>query len=130
MNNKPNGEFSPPKSKKNNENTVQFLKKSTSNAWSDPVKSINLVKFPKQYPNNNTVKEDSKVKDLSMSKAWSDPTRSVQLVNDRIPGASGIGRQKQNFGFEGERNQIVSANSKQQARILPKPVTPQKLSCK
>ena len=56
--------------------------------------------------------------------------KSIQLVNDRIPGASGIGRQKQNFGFEGERNQIVSANSKQQARILPKPVTPQKLSCK
>ena len=97
MNNKPNEEFSPPKSKKTNENTIHFMTKSTAaassnnNAWSDPVKSVNLVKFPKQNPNNITVmKEESKVKDFSMSKAWTDPTKSIQLVNDRIPGSSGI----------------------------------------
>ena len=83
MNNKPNEEFSPPKSKKTN-----FLTNSTAatssnnNAWSDPVKSVNLVKFPKQNPNNITVmKEESKVKDYSMSKAWTDPTKSIQLAS-------------------------------------------------
>ena len=138
MNNKPNEDFSSPRSKKSNDNPVQFLTKSSTasssntNAWSDPVKSVNLVKYPKQNPNNTVIKkEDSKVKDLSVNKAWSDPTKSIQLVNDRIPGASGIDRPKQNIASSGERNPTISAHSKQQqVRILPKPVTPQKLSCK
>ena len=55
MNNKPNEDFSSPRSKKSNDNPVQFLTKSSTasssntNAWSDPVKSVNLVKYHTFY---------------------------------------------------------------------------------